>query len=436
MNINKVLIISYYYHPSNFAGSERVYAWTKYLHNFGYYPIVLTRNWNENQIDLVSDIKDNSYKKISTETCETIYMPYKRSLRDRLSSFPRLRLLQKALTFFELLFNPISIRVLPYANLYFEAEEILEKDKSISAVIISGNPYQLFHFGYLLKKKFNIKWIPDYRDEWSTHPNLPKISRLEKLLLKRDRILERKWTENADAFISVSESCVDSIQRFIQKPGFVVRNGFDFALKPERKKVPNENTFIITYSGTLYPSQQIEVFISALKCVIKENKSPFKIKVNFMGISPRDSEYKKLKNLTSGYDDVFFISERVSKQEIETILANSDLLFATAYDGVNDWTPVKFFEYYTSNTPILLCPSDKGKMEEFIAQTNCGYYANNREECSALLITLLEKKKNGDALLPLVNPTYAMQFTRAEQTKRLALVLDNLLVPIAKEKKA
>jgi len=435
MSNKKVLIISYYYHPSNFAGSERAYAWSKSLHSFGYYPIVLTRNWNENQTDIVGDIKDNSFKKQISEEGETIYIPYNRSLRDILSAYPKLRLLQKALTFFELFLNPITIRALPYSNLYFEAEKILEQDKSIAAVIISGNPYQLFHFGHLLKQKFNIKWIPDYRDEWSTHPNLPKTSRLEKLLLKRDRILERKWTQNADAFISVSESCVDSIQRFIRKPGFVVRNGFDFVLKPEREKTPNENTLIITYSGTLYPSQQIEIFISALKGVIKENISPFKIKVNFMGVSPRDSEYKKLKNLTSGYDDVFFISERVSKKEIESILTNSDLLFATAYDGVNDWTPVKFFEYYTSNTPILLCPSDKGKMEEFITQTHCGYYANNQEECTALLISLIEKKKKGEALLPLVNPTYAMQFTRAEQTKRLALVLDNLLAPIAKEKK-
>ena len=33
-------------------------------------------------------------------------------------------------------------------------------------MIATGAPYLLFSFAYLLNKKFGIKWIADYRDDW------------------------------------------------------------------------------------------------------------------------------------------------------------------------------------------------------------------------------------------------------------------------------
>ena len=35
-------------------------------------------------------------------------------------------------------------------------------------LLISGNPFVQFKFGYDLNKQFGIKWIADYRDDWNT----------------------------------------------------------------------------------------------------------------------------------------------------------------------------------------------------------------------------------------------------------------------------
>ena len=51
--MKKLLIISYFYPPANFVGAQRTAAWAKYLHEYGYYPIIITRQWNEGQTDLV-----------------------------------------------------------------------------------------------------------------------------------------------------------------------------------------------------------------------------------------------------------------------------------------------------------------------------------------------------------------------------------------------
>ena len=81
--MKKVLIISYFYPPANFVGGQRTAAWAKYLHEYGYYPIIITRHWNEGQTDLVDKVKNNKLeiekieKSISTDTINLYYYLYK-----------------------------------------------------------------------------------------------------------------------------------------------------------------------------------------------------------------------------------------------------------------------------------------------------------------------------------------------------------------------
>ncbi|MGM0477957.1 MAG: hypothetical protein ACQERC_01955 [Bacteroidota bacterium] len=60
--MKKVLIISYFYPPANFVGAQRTAAWAKYLHECGYYPIIISRQWNEGQTDLVGQLKNSALK--------------------------------------------------------------------------------------------------------------------------------------------------------------------------------------------------------------------------------------------------------------------------------------------------------------------------------------------------------------------------------------
>ena len=97
-------------------------------------------------------------------------MPYKGSLKDRIFEKNKKgkKLIRKALSFKELYFQHSSIGALPYANIFKKATELIKEEK-IRNVIITGNPFECFHFGYELKKKFpSINWIADYRDDWTT----------------------------------------------------------------------------------------------------------------------------------------------------------------------------------------------------------------------------------------------------------------------------
>ena len=250
--MKKILILSYYYPPANFVGAERIASFARHLHKFGVYPIIVTRNWNENQTNTYEEIKDNSFKHRIFETHEEFYLPYNRSWRDKLfgkTCFFCISL-RRILTFLELVASSVWIPALPYANLYTQARKLLKEQKDIQALIISGSPFESFHFGYELKKEFpHIHWIPDYRDELTTFQGYKGADFISKCKFILDQFNEKKWTSNSTTFISVSNNWVKNIGKFIHKEGFQIMNGFESDLHLIAKdNYINDKEFVILYN--------------------------------------------------------------------------------------------------------------------------------------------------------------------------------------------
>ncbi len=419
--MKKVLIISYFFPPCNFVGAERTAAWAKYLNEFGYYPIIITRCWNEGQTNLLEKARSNVYSLEKFDAYEIHQVPVKRTLRDRCSGIKWLAPIQKSLTFLEILLNNYLLISLPYYSIYQKARELLNNDKEINVVIASGRPFQTFFIGSKLRDEFDVRWLPDYRDEWNSHQNPTTSSILWRFISNLERKSELRWTSNADGFITVSQNWRSSIQNFIQKKGFVVMNGYHEILKPIIKET-DETRLKILYAGTLYPSQKIDFLINAVKQIPNFED---KILVEFVGVNIIPSELTRLKGLCKG-SSVFRFVDRVNRENLTKAMQLSDILILTSFDNVKGWYPVKLFEYYASGKPILLCPSDKDVMEEFVLKTNSGFVANTVEECEAILRECLAKKQNGEIILFERNLVEGEKYSRRYQTKILAEHLDSI----------
>lgn len=417
--MKKVLIISYFYPPANFVGGERTASWAKYLPEHGFYPIIVTRQWNQNQTDLIDKVENNELEIEYNSSHEVHRLHYKRSLRDRCSEYKWLKPLQKFLTLYELIASNFSIRALPYSNFYSYCKQLIKENSDISIVIASGRPFQSFFIGHKLKKEFpSIHWVPDYRDEWTTFQHNHSRPLSEKLLHPLAKRSERKWLSSASKFITVSEYWSKSIQSFVEKEGVVVLNGF----KPN-EKLPEKNDLnkiiVINYVGTLYPNQKIEVLLDAA-VQIKD----YEVLIQFFGTEMNAGQNNRIQKYSDKLD--IKLNPRIPKAELLVKLANTDLFVLTGFEDVKGWYPVKLFEYFNLNRPILLCPSDNDVMEKFIRETNSGYIANTKEECTTLLKFLIQKKQNNESLMPQRNESAAKQYTRQNQTKVLADALDEL----------
>jgi len=418
--LRKILIISYFFPPCNFVGAQRTSSWVKHLHKKGYFPIIVTRQWNEGQTDIVDKVDNNEMEHLTFDSNEVYRMPNKRTLRDRCSEYKFLRPIQKLLSFIEIVFSNFFIKALPYSNIYQKARNILHDDPSIRIVIASGRPFQSFYFGYLLKKEFDIHWIPDYRDEWTSHQNPTDKSFLWKFIHKLEKRSEKKWTSNADGFITVSDHWQNSIGTYIEKPGHVVMNGYD-RIHPLTNRKYSNDVLNIVYAGTLYPSQPIEIFIKAFQRVSVSSK--IKINVTFIGANLIPSEIRRLKNLKGNSSNIEFLN-RMPKSRIIQEMQKADVLLLTAFENVTGWYAAKLFEYYASGTPILLCPTDNDIMESFIKKTNCGVSVNSVNECEEVLLNWSNAKMNGESILFDRNIEEGKKFSREHQTYELASYLD------------
>jgi len=422
--LQKVLIISYFFPPSNFVGGERTYAWAQHLSESGVYPIIITRNWNENQKDLVDKLDSNEYSIEKTDKYEIHRIPYKRSLRDRFSKYKWLGIFQKTLTLKELIFSNFFIKSLPYYNFYSVAQKLIEADLDIKVVITSGRPFQSFSIGHALKKKFpSVKWVPDYRDEWTTHKHVEAYSFINRWINRLERRSELKWTANADFFISVSDNWVQSIESLTNIKGKTIHNGYNKLIK-SAEKTSNSHRLVITYAGSLYESQNIQLIIDSCVLLINTGND---ILFQFIGTNVSIQRLKQIKEKIKGLENHFTFIDRMPKDQLEEYIALSDILMLTGFDKIKGWYPVKLFEYYASSKPILLYPTDNDVMEEFIVKSNSGFVPKDKSECIELLQIFVKNKIEGKEIEYNPNHEYAKQFSREEQTKKLAHLIKNII---------
>ena len=91
---------------------------------------------------------------------------------------------------------------------------------------------------------------------------------------------------------------------------------------------------------------------------------------------------------------------------------------------LKDGTRLKLFEYYASGKPIFLVPSDHDVMEDFILNAKCGKVSENLNSCIKILNTFIENKEKEIDLCDSHDQVYAHIFSRQNQTKNLAELLN------------
>lgn len=401
-----------------------MHSWAENLKDFGYKPIIVTRSWNH-PVQNLKDILIPSGEEVIHElhdSHEVYYLPYKANFRDRYyvkHHGSKKQQLSKVFTAMNLVSENFNPRSIPHYNLYEFARSYLAENKDVKTVIISGNPFNLFYFGYLLKKEFDIDWIADYRDDWNTNELKKKYKFLIGLLQLRS---EKKWLYNAACFTTVSEYYKDKIEKLVNKPGHVLANGYEFEIMPTSNL--SRNKFVITYNGSLYPAQDLESFVSVIIQLINEG---FKeIFVEFPGAAFDKQQEQRLKNLTETISSHVHIMLRIERNEVISMQQNSDVLLMLSYTNLKGIPSSKLYEYIGLRKPILVYPNDFDIIESTLKDTGLGFTCDDRQQLYNTLKDMLTKKRNKIDLIKEINESKIESFSRKSQVKKLAEILDAL----------
>ena len=427
--MKKILIVSYFFPPSNFAGSYRIASWARYLHKHGYYPVIVTRCWNENQIETTDELLNNTFSHEKYDNYEVYRLPYHHNLRDRLHNRygdTKFTLLRKALTLLELILQHYWNKMIPYSNLKDFAKDLIQKEKDFSCLIVSGRPFQLFKFAYQLHRQTGIKWIADYRDEWNTHQWLHDESAVKKMIRAIESDSEKKWLSTASLFTTCSDTWVESISAYIGRPGSAVLNGYDESIFNMQTSTVRNEKFTILHNGTLYSSQPVEIFLSAYKRFINHHKD-VKVQLLLPGIEILKDQTDRVKNSLKGYEDYYHTSHRIPKADLMKTMAGTDLFLLIGVNGAKGHHSSKIFEYLACHKPVLLCPSDHDVMQEVIQDTKAGYILDTEDQIFEFLDRSYRDFVDGRSIPYAPDWDRIKFYSRETQAAALAKVIDTVI---------
>lgn len=270
------------------------------------------------------------------------------------------------------------------------------KVSSIDAILVSSPPNSSQLIGLMLKKKYKLKWIADFRDPIFgnvAEVNLinPKdiISKIEKFCLRK---YESFIVRNADVLIANTSFHRETLCEQYKIDNVVtIRNSFD---PDEFKKCTDEafGIFTIAHVGSVYGRRSADILLAAIKKIVLEHTpNMLDLQVLFVGQNDK-SIINKAKEY--GIANYVKIQPQVTHEKAIALMKRSHLLLLIKATG--KWSkgqiPGKFFEYAGARRRILCIGPKNSEVAKLIKIHSMGYVVedNISEMVSALKKEYLE----------------------------------------------
>jgi len=368
--IKKVLMISYLFPPLD-CGVGRQIKFAKYLPLFGWMPTVLTVNRS-----FLRPRYDPSRVKEVSSSME-IFRTYSLEIRPLQRWLPAV--LNRLFRLNPKWFQPVDDFVgwLPFA--VREGSKILRKGY-FDLIFSTSMPNTCHLVAYILKKKFGIPWIADFRDPWTQNPYVTYPKPISKI----EEPMEQAVIRTADKITTTNPFFTEGFTRKYSnepKEKFVtIIHGFD----PDdfqKLETTVEHKFVMTYTGSFYGLRKPDTFLKAVSDLLSKHPDlKDQLRIRFVGSGGRSVEATIHRY---GLDDTVEVYGQLSHKKALEHLHNSSLLLlitgirheSTAKDSsgrVFDEFPGKLVEYLAIGKPILALATSEGSVARIIKSTRTG----------------------------------------------------------------
>ncbi len=420
--INKVLVIAYQFPPMGGSGVQRTSKFVKHLPKFGFRPVVLTRKTNH-----VSLIDDSLMKDIPEDTLIVRSNSYDWSDYNSKLAIPSKILARKVLI--------PDQAYLWQKSLHGSALEII-KQNGIKVIYSTSYPYSDHLLALHIKKALgdNIKWVCDFRDEWSNNP-YTKDNPHSNFRTKIEFKMEAEVLKYADKVIAntpvMRQNFIDihKINENRQKDFYTIPNGYDVDDFAGIDVAPvKTDKFTITYTGALYGRRKPDYFFRAVKDLVENGSiQKDKLKINFIG------NYKKadlIENVSKfGISDCVEIYDYMPHKDALNMLVKSNAILLLEGGGVGSdaFYTGKVFEYMYTNRPVIAV-LPKGCATDIVNETKIGLvsYFEDVEKTKENILTLYKMWEDGIEYNER-DMSVIKKFERTELTEQLADIFKELI---------
>ncbi|WP_349351137.1 MULTISPECIES: glycosyltransferase [unclassified Flagellimonas] len=388
--MRKILVIAYYWPPAGGPGVQRWLKFTKYLPDFGIQPIVyVPENPSYPLVDdkLVDEVPADI--KILKQPIKEPYGWASLLSKKRTETISSGIIKEKNPSFMEKLllwirgnfFIPDARKLWVKPSISYLAKVIA--DEGIETIITTGPPHSLHLIGLGLKKKYNIQWIADFRDPWTSIGYHKKLRLTESSRLKHEA-LERSVLVKADKIVVTSNTTKSEFEAITPKPIKVITNGFDDELQP----VEQDADFTISHVGSLLTGRNPLGLWQALQELIAENESFKKsLKVQLAGVVGEEVlQSIKEYGLSAYVAQLGYLSH----PEVLETQQKSQLLLLLEIDAeeTRGIIPGKLFEYLNAKRPILAIGPKGWEAGNMVEQHQAGHMCLHQDVASLKRVVL------------------------------------------------
>lgn len=251
---------------------------------------------------------------------------------------------------------------IPFA--YHKGSRIL-RDGDVDLIYSTSRPNTSHLIALLLKKRYRIPWIADFRDAWTQNPYInypPPIKRIED-------VLERRVIESSDKVMTITDSIKNGfLEKYREQPRdkfVVVPHGGD----PDDFKMSTEppSRFTLVYVGSLYGRRVdvTKVFLDAVRDLLCENQE-IELSILFVGNARRIQDEVDLR----GLEKVVTLVPHVPHEEAIRYMLSSHALLLIP--GSSSEMSGKLVEYLQSGKPILALSHEGSTVSKIVESTETG----------------------------------------------------------------
>ena len=405
------------------TGGTRVEKFIKYLPEFGWQPIVLTRARSRKECRfyevLREDFSDvNVYETPDIRNFHVLKKLGLRALSQPLNKF-----------FF---FPDTYVGWAPFA---VRRGKAIIKNENISLIFTSSPPESVHLVGYLLSKRTGKPWVSDFRDLWL---NLRRGNRQWKTPTwgheKCAEYLEAKFLESADHVVANTEAHQKSMTGFFnvrEQRVSVIPNGYDD--EDFEGVVSGANNPSLTlgllggFEGSSY-SALSRLFLEALADA--NNRIKPRIRLVWCGHPLSPSMEETFCEL--GLENDFDYRGILSHGDAIKALAEVNVLLSLGGTGVhwNSVVPQKLYQYLRFGKPILALAPSGSQAEKVVMDTATGWVVvpDDRQAITKKLKEIHELWR-ASKLSVSPNKREIAGYSRREQAGQLAAVFNKLSSP-------
>lgn len=289
-------------------------------------------------------------------------------------------------------------------------------------VFASSPPVTGLLAGRALADYIGCKWVAEFRDRWVEDPYSPPPHWRNAI----ERVTQRRLIRSAAGLVTVSEPWAEEYRHRYGKPTIAVYNGYDPAdYNEEGLGSPESNDLVVVYTGRIYPGRRDPSPLFEAMRLLGDRHG---VRAVFYG-----AEQSQIVPAAAA----FGVNHRVSvhphvpyEQSLRAQMQADVLLFMQWNDPREEGNvPGKLFEYLAARRPILALGYENTVPANIVRERAAGFFINDPAKIATQLEAWIKEKRTTGCVARLPR-SVPQGFSREEQFATLLGFLERMAGPV------